>query len=79
MKVLLFGSLADGTWTAASGADLIVVVRRSLTNFASRSPYHIFANGIAIDSLVYSENEFEEQSRDPSSFLASNLGSAIEL
>ena len=79
VKVLLFGSLAQGTWTADSDADLIVVVRRGLTDFSSRSPYHIFAGGIAADSLVYSEGEFETQSHDPSSFLAVNLLSAIEL
>jgi hypothetical protein len=79
VRVFLFGSLAQGTWTADSDADLIVVVRRGLTDFSSRSPYHIFAGGIATDSLVYSESEFEEQSQEPSSFLAGNLLSAIEL
>lgn len=79
VRVFLFGSLTQGTWTADSDADLIVVVRTELTDFASRSPYHIFVQGIATDSLVYSESEFEEQSRDPSSFLAGNLLSAIEL
>jgi predicted nucleotidyltransferase len=79
VRVFLFGSLAQGTWTADSDADLIVVVRGRLTDFSSRSPYHVFAEGIAIDSLIYSESEFEKQSHDPSSFLAGNLLSAIEL
>lgn len=79
VKVLLFGSLVQGNWTAASDADLIVVVQRELSGFSSRSPYHIFAPGIATDSLVYSESEFERLARDPESFLAQNLASAMEL
>jgi len=59
--VFLFGSLAQGTWTAGSYADLIVVVRKELTDFSSRSPFHIFAEGIVTDSLVYSESELEKQ------------------
>ena len=79
LSVFLFGSLAQGTWTADSDADLIVVVRKELSGFSSRSPYHIFAAGIATDSLVYSEREFEKFSEDPTSFVAQNLPSAIEL
>ncbi|MBZ5561782.1 MAG: nucleotidyltransferase domain-containing protein [Acidobacteriia bacterium] len=79
VKVLLFGSLVNGTWTADSDADLIVVVRKELSGFSSRSPYYIFAEGIATDSLIYSETEFERLSRDPESFLAQNLPTAIEL
>jgi nucleotidyltransferase-like protein len=79
VRVFLFGSLAQGTWTADSDADLIVVVGKELTDFCSRSPYHIFVEGTATDSLVRSESEFQEQSQDPSSFLAHSLLSAIEL
>ena len=79
-KVLLFGSLAQGDWTADSDADLIVVVRREFPDFlSSRSPYQIFTRSIPTDSLVYSESEFEQMSRDPESILAQNLRSAIEL
>jgi hypothetical protein len=78
VKVFLFGSLVQGHWTADSDADLFVVVRKELSGFAGRSPYHIFAQGIATDSLVYSEAEFEQLSHDPSSFLAQNLPSALE-
>lgn len=79
VKVLLFGSLVQGNWTAASDADLIVVVRQELSGFSSRSPYHIFAQGIPTDSLVYSESEFERLAKDPESFLAQNLLTALEL
>ena len=78
-RVLLFGSLADGSWTAASDADLIVVVRKELAGFPPRALYHVFAEGIAPDSLVFSESEFDRLSRDPESFLARNIRGAIEL
>jgi predicted nucleotidyltransferase len=79
VKVLLFGSFVQGTWTADSDADLFVVVRKELSDFSSRGPYQIVAPGIPIDSLVYSETEFERLSKDPESFLARNLDSVIEL
>jgi hypothetical protein len=79
VKVFLFGSFARGDWTADSDADLIVVVGKELSGFSSRSPYCIFAVGMATDSLVYSTREFEKMSRDPTSFVAQNLPSAIEL
>ena len=80
VKVLLFGSLVQGNWTADSDADLIVVVRREFPDFlGSRAPYQIFTPAIPTDSLVYSEQEFEQMSADPESLLARNLAAAIEL
>jgi len=79
VKVLLFGSFVQGNWTADSDADLFVIVRKELSDFSSRSPYHIFAKGIGTDSLVYSETEFAKLSQDPASFLAQNLPAALEL
>ena len=78
--MLLFGSLVQGNWTADSDADLIVVVRREFPDFlSSRAPYQIFTHSSPTDSLVYSEREFEQMSRDPESFLAQNLPTAIQL
>jgi predicted nucleotidyltransferase len=80
VKVLLFGSLVQGNWTADSDADLIVVVRREFPDFLSgRTPYQIFSRSIPTDSLVYSEREFEQVSREPESFLAQNLTTALQL
>jgi predicted nucleotidyltransferase len=80
VKVLLFGSLVQGNWTADSDADLIVVVRKEFPDFlSSRSPYQLFTRSIPTDSLVYSEREFEQMSRDPESLLAQNLPTAVEL
>lgn len=78
-KVFLFGSFVQGNWTADSDADLIVVVRKDFPRFLDRAPYQIFPKGIPTDSLVYSEDEFEKMARDPESFLAQNLASAMEL
>ncbi len=79
VRVLLIGSLAQGTWTAASDADLIVVVRRQFADILERSRYQIYTRSIPTDTLVYSESEFEALARDPTSFLARNLPGALEL
>lgn len=78
-RVFLFGSLAGNSWTADSDADLIAVVRKDFPNILDRSPYQIFSRAIPTDTLVYSESEFERLSRDPTSFLAQALASAVEL
>ena len=79
VKVLLFGSLVQGHWTADSDADLIVVVRKDFAAFWDRSQYQIYTKLIPTDTLVYSQTEFEELARDPTSFLAENLQTAVEL
>ncbi len=78
-RVLLFGSLARGNYTADSDADLIVVVRREFGGVLERARYQIHSAAIPTDTLVYSESEFERLADDPSSFLARNLEGAIEL
>lgn len=79
VRVLLFGSLARGDYSAASDADLIVVVRREFQGVLDRAPYQIHTPVISTDTLVYSESEFERLAADPSSFLAESLPGAIEL
>jgi predicted nucleotidyltransferase len=80
VKVLLFGSLAQGHWTAESHADLIVVVQKEFPDFlGSRTPYQIPTRSIPIDSLVYSEREFVQMCRDSDSLLFQNLSAAVEL
>ncbi len=78
-KVFLFGSLVQGNWTADSDADLMVVVRKEFTGFSDSVPYQIYTNSIPTDSLVYSEADFEKMVRNPESFLAQNLSTALEL
>ena len=78
-KVWLFGSLVQGNWTAASDADLIVVVRKDFASFFDSCHYQIYTKSIPTDSLVYSESEFDKLARDPESFLAQNLSTAVEL
>jgi predicted nucleotidyltransferase len=79
VKVLLFGSLVDGTWTADSDADLMIVVRKEFSDFFESCRYQIYAGAIRTDSLVYSEGEFEKLACDPESFVGQNLSMAIEL
>ena len=79
VKVFLFGSFVQGTWTADSDADLIVVVRKNFKDFFESCRYQIYTNSIPTDSLVYSEAEFEKLARDAESFLAQNLPTALEL
>jgi hypothetical protein len=79
VKVYLFGSLVQGNWTADSDADLIVIVRRDFADIFARGDYHISAPSIPTDTVVYSESEFAKLAQDPSSFLAQNLPSAMEL
>ena len=80
VKVLLFGSLVQGNWTADSDADLIVVARREFPDFlSSRTPYQIFTRSIPTDSLVYSEREFEQMRSEPESLLSQNLPTALQL
>ena len=78
-KVLLFGSLVDGTWTADSDADLMVVVDRDFTGFFESCPYQIYCESIPTDSLVYSATEFEQLLREPLSFVSQNMVLALEL
>jgi len=80
VKVYLFGSLVKGNWTADSDADLIVVARKEFPDFVlSRSAYQIFTSAIPTDTLVYSEREFEELRTDPSSLVAQEFPSMMEL
>jgi predicted nucleotidyltransferase len=79
VKVYLFGSLVEGNWTADSDADLIVVVRREFADILTRGDYHVSAPSIPTDTVVYSESEFAKLAQDPSSFLARNLPTAMEL
>jgi tRNA nucleotidyltransferase (CCA-adding enzyme) len=78
-KVYLFGSLVQGTWTADSDADLIVVVRKDFKSFSESCSYQIYTPAIPTDSLVYSETDFVRLRDDPDSLLAQNLKSALEL
>src|SRR3974390_805779 len=70
-KAYLFGSFVKGNWTADSDADLIAVVCKQFPDFIlSRAAYQIFAPSIPTDTLVYSEDEFQQLLADPSSLVA---------
>ncbi len=79
VKVLVFSSFVRGNWMADSDADLIVVVRKGFPNFLDRGDYHIFVKSIPTYTLVYTESKFVRLAQDPTSFLAQNLPTALEL
>ena len=79
VKVLLVGSLVRGDWTAASDADLLVVVRDQRADLGSRARYQIFTRAIPTDSQVFTETEFAAVGSDPQHPLASDLPDAVEL
>jgi len=79
IKVYLFGSFVQGTWTADSDADLIVVVRKRFTRFSDSVPYQIYCPSVPVDSLVYSEDDFNQMMAEPESFVAQNVSTAMEL
>lgn len=77
--VFLIGSLARGDWTAASDADLVVVVDQEFRDLLERSRYQIHSGVIPTDTLVYSRAEFEALVADPRSVLSENLTCALVL
>ena len=79
LKVFLFGSLVDGTWTADSDADLMVVVDKTFDDFFASCPYQIYTKSISTDSLVYSAEEFARLAADSESFVGQNLIGAITI
>ncbi len=62
LRVILFGSLADGTALPSSDADILIVVKDSNLRFIDRSEQYraSFADiGLGIDLFVYTEAEIE--------------------
>ena len=59
-QVILFGSLADGTCTATSDADLLIVIEDGKDRFIDRIPeflmYFVDAP-VAVDVFPYKEDE----------------------
>ncbi len=79
LRIFLIGSLVRGNWTAASDADVVVVVEREFADLLERSRYQIHSAMIPTDTLVYTKAEFEALAADPHSVLSQNLACALEL
>jgi len=58
---------------------LIVVVRKDFQGLFESCRYQIYADSIPVDSLVFSEADFNKLAADPSSFVAQNVAAAMEL
>ena len=62
--VVLFGSLAEGTATGASDADLLIVLKRSEERFLDRIPPFLEAFrgvGLPVDVFPYTVEELRRQ------------------
>ena len=57
-RVLLFGSFVKGNWTAASDADLLVVVNREFPDLFARARYQLHVSSVPTDTVVCTPAEF---------------------
>jgi len=58
LAVVLFGSLAQGDYTAASDADALIILRCSSCRFDERIPTFVPSNiGISVDVFPYTLDE----------------------
>lgn len=57
-RVLLFGSFAKGNWTAASDADLLVIVNREFPDLLARARYQLHVSLVPTDTVVCTPAEF---------------------
>ena len=78
-KVVLFGSLASGTATATSDADVLVILRKSDLRLLDRAGHYgdYFCNvGLPVELFVYTEDEVRQH---VSSIADHALAKGIEL
>jgi predicted nucleotidyltransferase len=60
-RVVLIGSLAGGTWSARSDADIVVLIDRSEVPYRHRSPAYAPERGVGapVETRVYTIDEQE--------------------
>ena len=61
-KIILFGSLANDTYTGISDADVLIILRESKQRFMDRIPKLIFYfidTPVPVDVFPYTEEEVE--------------------
>jgi predicted nucleotidyltransferase len=81
VRVCLFGSLADGTATPESDADILIVVREAEGRFFDRGDeYKTYLSstglGIGIELFVYTETELERMNSAGNPFIKEILATA---
>jgi predicted nucleotidyltransferase len=62
LKVVLFGSLADDTFTTRSDADILIILKESELPFVERIPQfllHFSEGDVPVDVFPYTEEELE--------------------
>ncbi|NBF41568.1 MAG: nucleotidyltransferase domain-containing protein [Spirochaetes bacterium] len=80
VRVVLFGSLADGTATAASDADIIIELSDSDLRLLDRPPRYLdaFADlGLPVDLFVYTTAEVRAADPPPVAQHALGAGQAL--
>lgn len=81
-RVDLFGSFARGDFTPASDVDLVIVVETSETAFLARADAYrdaFAAIPFDVNLLVYTREEAERLSAEPTGFLRRALRDALPL
>ncbi|MCL2142746.1 MAG: nucleotidyltransferase domain-containing protein [Methanomassiliicoccaceae archaeon] len=69
-KIVIFGSVANGTATADSDVDILVVMSTELSYYRRSVPIRVAMRGIpvAMDIFVLTPEEYERLRNDESSF-----------
>jgi uncharacterized protein len=72
-KIILFGSMANGTYDVYSDIDILIITDEKLQKKAISEPVEQFVKEFALhtDVLVYSKKELETAISKPNSFLSS--------
>ncbi len=82
LKVILFGSLAEGRAVPGSDADILIILRRSERDFHDRTREYIgFFDqlGMPVEILAYTEEEFRHLVEGGNRFLKRALERGITL
>jgi len=80
LKVILFGSLAEGSYSPHSDADLLIIITGDKRRPMDRIPeylLHFLPAGISIDIFPFTSQEILEENRKP--FFNRILKTAITL
>lgn len=83
-KIYLFGSLADGSATPESDADVLIVVRKAGGRFFNRADdYREYFDGlnlaIYVELFVYTEEEIGRMLGSRNDFIKTVLGTGVVL
>lgn len=79
-RIVLFGSLAKGTFTGSSDADLLIIVDRSDQPFLQRLPRFMSTSlSVPVDVFVYTADEVEQAEAEGIGLVCEALRTGIVL